>query len=143
MIVAIAIGSPPRAFSRRLTPAISSRPTAALSDAVERSDLWPCSARLRSEPVGLLASTHVPRRCWQWLGAVELYPPWPTSRYLTRIPCFWAISFNCSRVSCFGGAPGALATSRKNASSPGGATTQSSNSSLSGFSTPCQTPLGI
>ena len=35
------------------------------------------------------------------------------------------------------------ATSRKNASSPGGATTQSSNSSLSGFSTPCQTPLGI
>ena len=63
-------------------------------------------------------------------------------RYLNCIPCFWAISFNCSRVSCFGGAPGALDTSRKNASTPGGATTQSSNSSLSGFSTPCQTPVG-
>jgi len=43
------------------------------------------------------------------------------SVYLNCIPCLRAISFNSSRVSCFGGALGALATSRKNPSSPGGA----------------------
>ncbi len=42
---------------------------------------------------------------WRHLGSE---PVWAISRYLTCIPCFWAISFNCSRVSCFGGAPGGL-----------------------------------
>src|SRR5262249_20508086 len=63
--------------------------------------------------------------------------------YLNWTPCLRAMSFSCSGVSCLGGAPGVLDTSRKKASSPGGATTHSNSSSLSGFSTPCHAPLGM